>query len=200
MCACPVIGQGTVQVTFESELVGFPVGPEFQVFGLTDGDRLDFVLTFDFPTAQGLLDLQNFEILLGDLTFVSDPAFSGLAANATVSPRGNSGLTFAAFQTGSFVELNQGFRLFPETATGFFFISDTTDIGTDLSQFPTNFTSADIVRFDPGVFGLSQDGGPDVRGISTSNLTGLTITTVPEPSSMLLLVSLAGLVGVRRRR
>lgn len=192
-----------IQLTIQGELIISPLDPADPdpdtVFGLEQGDPFNFTLLFD-PTIQTngafsrFIPIDSAEVQLGSFNLIAASDIPGFSLSA--GPDENS---FSLL--GSFFEEpdpNGLFFLGPFTAIPRFFDFTIADNIANPNQFPTNLTTADITDFSSGPLILSEQFG-DASDVLEINFTGLTVASVPEPSSAIVL-AFATLILTRRRR
>ena len=204
-----------IRLTLDGELVVeqfiLPPGPPLEeVLGLESGDAVSLIFDFDSSILLapglpgqpqfGVLDLDRFEAQIGSLNFQANAPIN-FDVEVSISEVGNSGIFFSAALFGGLSETNQSdLMLGVLTALPSLISFQTGDIGVNgLSRFPTDLSGADVTSDVSGVLGLFQPGtdGSNALGI---NLTDVTVSTIPEPSSAaLVLVSLMAVATGRRR-
>jgi len=189
-----------------------PPGPTLdETLGLSAGDAVSLIFDFDssiliapgLPGAPqfGAIDLDRFEAQIGALNFQGDSTNVGVE----VFELGNSGLNFIANLFGDLPETTQSdlslssfnsaqtlFSLETGDIPGFFFSS---------GRFPDNLSTAniDFDRFVSGSLSLSQPGS-DFSNALGIDLTSVTVTSVPEPSSIVIMLITVIASATRRRR
>jgi len=205
-----------IRLTLDGELVVEqitlpPAPPLDEVLGLESGDPVSLIFDFDSSILVapglpgqpqfGILELDRFEVQIGSLNFQADTPVN-FDVDASVSEIGNSGINFTANLFGALTETNQSdLTLGVITALPTVISFQTSDIGVNgLSRFPTGLSGADVISDFSGSLSLFQPGtgGSNLLRI---DLTDVTVTTIPEPSSAaLMFVSLMAVATGRRRR